>query len=131
MFRFGYTSVRVSQEYQDLETVIRGRAGRQLIVSVTEAVAAKTEYELARLPREMTTAITWYMKRRGISRRELARRLDVTPGRVSQILSGDENLTLRTLAAVCAALDAHFRVELMANKPADAALVTFTAAPGG
>jgi transcriptional regulator with XRE-family HTH domain len=94
------------------------------------SIQAQTEYELARLPREMTTAVTWYMKERGITKRELAQRLDVTPGRVSQILSGDENLTLRTLASVCAALDAHFEVELAANKPADAELVTFAGAAG-
>jgi transcriptional regulator with XRE-family HTH domain len=87
---------------------------------------AQTEYELERLPRDMTTAITWYMKERGITKRELANRLDVTPGRVSQILSGDENLTLRTLATMAAALDAHFQVGLAENKPAEAALHSFT-----
>lgn len=93
-------------------------------------IEAQTEYELARLPREMNTAVTWYMKERGITKRELAQRLDVTPGRVSQILSGGENLTLRTMAAVCAALDAHFQVELVENKPADADHVTFAGTPG-
>jgi transcriptional regulator with XRE-family HTH domain len=73
----------------------------------------------------MTTAVTWFMKERGITKRELADRLNVTPGRVSQILSGDENLTLRTLATVCAALDAHFQVDLAENKPSEAALFAF------
>jgi DNA-binding Xre family transcriptional regulator len=73
------------------------------------------EYELARLPRDVTTAITWYMKEHQLTKSELARRLGVTPGRVSQILSGDENLTLRTLATVCAALDAHLTVDLVPN----------------
>jgi transcriptional regulator with XRE-family HTH domain len=72
-------------------------------------------YELARLPRDITTAITWFMRERGITKRQLASRMKVTPGRVSQILSGDENLTLRSLAAVCAALDAHFEVDLVSN----------------
>lgn len=82
---------------------------------------ARLEYELARLPRDLMTAITWHMKDHGVTKRELAQRLGVTPGRVSQVLSGDENLTLRTLAAVCAALDAHLQVELTENKPEDAA----------
>jgi transcriptional regulator with XRE-family HTH domain len=85
------------------------------------------EYESARLPRELTTAVTWYMEEHRVTKRELARRLRVTPGRVSQILSGGENLTLRTLATVCAALDAHLRVELVPNKPAGSAHGTFTA----
>ena len=79
-------------------------------------------YELERLPRDMTTAITWFMKEQGIAKSELARRLNVTPGRVSQILSGDENLTLRTLATVCAALNAHFELDLVTNeRPAESA----------
>jgi DNA-binding Xre family transcriptional regulator len=89
------------------------------------SLESQAEYELARLPRDMTTAVTWHMKERGLTKRELAQRLNVTPGRVSQILSGDENLTLRTLAAICAALDAHFRVELVENKPAETALFAF------
>jgi transcriptional regulator with XRE-family HTH domain len=79
------------------------------------------EYELARLPREVTTAITWYMEEKRISQRELAKRMKVTPGRVSQILSGDENLTLRSLAAVCVGLGAHFQVDLVPNTGEEAA----------
>ncbi|MFE4574077.1 helix-turn-helix domain-containing protein [Streptomyces sp. NPDC056728] len=80
-----------------------------------ESYADQLDYELDRLPGEVTTAITWFMKEHEIDRAELARLLDVTRGRVSQILSGDENLTLRTLAAVAAALDAHFEVRLVSN----------------
>jgi transcriptional regulator with XRE-family HTH domain len=88
-------------------------------------VDAGIEYEAARLPRELTTAVTWYMSEHGVTKRELAQRMRVTPGRVSQILSGDENLTLRTLAAVCTALDARLRVELVPSKPAGPAHGTF------
>ena len=73
------------------------------------------EYEMARLPRDVTRAISWYMEEKGISQRRLAERMKITPGRVSQILSGDENLTLRTLAAVCVGLGAHFQIDLVAN----------------
>lgn len=71
--------------------------------------------ELARLPREVTTAITWRMKQLGMNRAELARKMGVSPGRVSQILSGDDNLTLRTLASVCVALDARLDAKLVPN----------------
>jgi len=71
--------------------------------------------ELARLPRELTAAITWYMKQKRMSKADLAREMGVTPGRVSQVLSGDDNLTLRTLAAVCVALDARLDVKLVPN----------------
>ena len=60
--------------------------------------------ELARLPRDVTTAITWRMKQLDMNKAELARKMGVSPGRVSQILSGDENITLHTLAhCVCGA----------------------------
>lgn len=43
-----------------------------------------------------------------ISQRELADRLGVSPGRISQILSGSENLTLRSVAALGWALGVQF-----------------------
>ncbi len=45
-----------------------------------------------------------------ITQRELAGRLGVTEGRVSQILSGGENLTLRSLAALGWALGLRFQL---------------------
>jgi transcriptional regulator with XRE-family HTH domain len=54
--------------------------------------------------------ITWFMREHKISRADLAHAMGVSPGRVSQILSGDENLTLRTLSSVVTALGA--KVEL-------------------
>jgi len=46
--------------------------------------------------------------------------MGVSPGRVSQILGGGENLTLRTLAALSTALDARFDIQLSALKAEDA-----------
>ena len=48
--------------------------------------------------------------RLGITRSELAKRLHVSRPRISQILAGDENLTLRTLVGVAVALDSKLRV---------------------
>jgi transcriptional regulator with XRE-family HTH domain len=59
--------------------------------------------DLARL---VVDEITWYMREHKTSRAELAQAMNVSPGRVSQILSGDENLTLRTLSGVLVALGA-------------------------
>jgi transcriptional regulator with XRE-family HTH domain len=47
-----------------------------------------------------------------ISKKELAARLEVSQGRVSQILSGEENLTLRTVAALAWALGLRANVTL-------------------
>jgi transcriptional regulator with XRE-family HTH domain len=54
------------------------------------------------------------MSQHKISRADLAQSMGVSPGRVSQILSGDENLTLRTLSSVAAALGAEVEVILHA-----------------
>lgn len=84
----------------------------------------RVEFELARLPRQLATAITWYMEKKGVKQVDLAKRLGVTPGRISQILSGDENLTLRTLAAVCAALDARLVAQLVDDDSRSPALTS-------
>jgi transcriptional regulator with XRE-family HTH domain len=52
------------------------------------------------------------MREHKISRADLAHSMGVSPGRVSQILSGDENLTLRTLSSVVCALGARVEVTL-------------------
>ncbi|GGS92546.1 helix-turn-helix domain-containing protein [Nonomuraea spiralis] len=68
--------------------------------------------EVGGLAQEVVDEITWYMREHKITRADLATSLGVSPGRVSQILSGDENLTLRTLGAVVDALGARLAFTL-------------------
>jgi transcriptional regulator with XRE-family HTH domain len=72
--------------------------------------------EAVGLPHEVVDEITWYMREHKVSRADLAAALGVSPGRVSQILSGDENLTLRTLGSVAGALGARL---VMTLRPGD------------
>ena len=83
------------------------------------AVEDRIDEEMYGLVTQLTNEITWYMRERGITRADLAARMGVSPGRVSQILGGGENLTLRTLAALSTALDARFDIELSALKGND------------
>jgi transcriptional regulator with XRE-family HTH domain len=76
--------------------------------------------EMLTLVTHLTNEISWYMRERGLTRADLAARMGVSPGRVSQILGGGENLTLRTLAALSTALDVRFSIELSALKAEDA-----------
>src|ERR1700733_2334501 len=108
------------REFKMIAKLAAGSSGHDGGGNDHPASTDRFEYEMSRLPRDVTTAITWFMKENKISQADLARELKVTPGRVSQILSGDENLTLRTLAAVCVALDAHFEVDLISNTTAEA-----------
>lgn len=86
------------------------------------ATESQIEDELLALLTQLTNEINWYMRERGLTRADLAARMGVSPGRVSQILGGGENLTLRTLTALSTALDARFDIELSALKDGD----TFT-----
>jgi transcriptional regulator with XRE-family HTH domain len=75
--------------------------------------------EMLALVTRLTNEINWHMRELGLTRADLAVRMGVSPGRVSQILSGGENLTLRTLAALSTALDARFDIQLSALKAED------------
>lgn len=79
---------------------------------VPDTFEAKATYEQSRLSSQFLEAVFDRMASRGIDQQTLAAELGVTEGRVSQILSGDQNLTLRTLASLAAALDAHIVVGL-------------------
>jgi transcriptional regulator with XRE-family HTH domain len=50
------------------------------------------------------------LRYRNVTQKELARRLGVSEGRVSRILSGRENLTLRTVADIGYALRVRLQV---------------------
>jgi len=82
--------------------------------SLSEQAASedRVDAELTRLTMQVTDEITWRMRSLGLSRADLASRMGVSPGRVSQVLSGGENITLRTLASLAAAVDAQFEVQL-------------------
>jgi transcriptional regulator with XRE-family HTH domain len=83
------------------------------------AVDAQIDEEMLSLVTQLTNAINWNMRERDLTRADLAARMGVSPGRVSQILGGGENLTLRTLAALSTALDARFAIELTTLKAGD------------
>jgi antitoxin component HigA of HigAB toxin-antitoxin module len=86
--------------------------------SAQKDIEAQVDEELSRLITQLTNEITVHLREQGLTRAELASRMGVSPGRISQVLSGGENLTLRTLAALSTALDAQFDVQLSSRKPA-------------
>jgi transcriptional regulator with XRE-family HTH domain len=82
--------------------------------------------ELSLLVTQLMNEINWHMRERGLTRADLASRMGVSPGRISQVLSGGENLTLRTLACLATALDARFEMDL---RPRDTGHGSVDAAP--
>jgi transcriptional regulator with XRE-family HTH domain len=87
------------------------------VPSAQKDIEAQVDEELSRLVTQLTNEITVHLREHGLTRAELASRMGVSPGRISQVLSGGENLTLRTLAALSTALDAQFDVQLISGKP--------------
>jgi transcriptional regulator with XRE-family HTH domain len=83
------------------------------------ATDSQIDEEMLALVTQLTNEINWHMRERGLTRADLAARMGVSPGRVSQILGGGENLTLRTLAALSTALDARFDIHLDTLKAED------------
>ena len=71
-------------------------------------------YEEELLVAEATETLSALVDELGISQRELADRLKVSEGRISQILSGGRNLTLRSLAGLGWALGVKFDLAPMA-----------------
>lgn len=83
------------------------RARGNLMVSNYDRLVRQEEFIL-----EVTEALAKAMKSSGCSKAELAKRLGVTRGLVSQIMAGGKNLTLRTVADVAAALGVKPRLEM-------------------
>jgi transcriptional regulator with XRE-family HTH domain len=77
-----------------------------------QATEERIDEELSYLVTHITNEISWHMRENELTRADLASRLGVSPGRVSQILSGSENLTLRTIASLTTALDARLELAL-------------------
>ena len=75
-------------------------------------VQGSPEFEFAQLAIEIGEEIVQRMDELGINQTELARRMGVSRARVSQVLSGSDNLTLRTLVGVANALDARLSVRV-------------------
>jgi transcriptional regulator with XRE-family HTH domain len=90
------------------------------VSSDQKATEAQIDAEMVALVTQLTNEITWCLRERGLTRADLAARMGVSPGRVSQILGGGENLTLRTLSALSTALDARFDLQLSPLKARDA-----------
>lgn len=65
------------------------------------------ERERRRLVGRCVEHLRRVMRQQGVNQKELARRLGSSPARVSVVLKGDRNLTLKTLASFAAALDHH------------------------
>lgn len=73
---------------------------------------AKPEYAAAAVIYDFTEDVWSLMEMQGLSRSELAARLNASPAYVTKILRGNANFTLVSMAKLAAALGAELRVHL-------------------
>jgi transcriptional regulator with XRE-family HTH domain len=75
--------------------------------------ARKThEYSAEGASIEFTNAMVTRMRETGVSRSQLARKINANPAYVSKILRGDTNFTLDTMVKIAGALDSEFLCHL-------------------
>lgn len=86
-------------------------AAKKWINDVLSTPEGARLYERERVLVDATEAVSELMQRTGVSRKDLAEKLGVTPANVTQILSGTRNLTLGTLSDVFVVLGRSLRVE--------------------
>ena len=77
---------------------------------IPDSFEGRAAFERDHLSNQIIDGVENFMRSRGVSQQELAAKMGVSEGRVSQILSGDQNLTLKTLAGLAAALEGHFHI---------------------
>ena len=82
-------------DYDDLRSILDARS---------------VEFEAERLILEASELILETMEQNGVTRSDLAKKIRKTKGHVSQLLDGEQNMTLRTLAKIAYVLG--YRVEL-------------------
>jgi transcriptional regulator with XRE-family HTH domain len=91
-------------------TTTRGPAKSRIDPGAKEVLEAQRAYEEELLVGMTIDLVNALVDGSGISQRELAKRLGVSEGRVSQILSGRENVSLRKLADLAWSLGVRFEI---------------------
>ncbi len=75
---------------------------------------AQRAFEESALVGQAANVIQSFIRLSGIKQKDVAQRLDVTGGRVSQMISNPGNMTLKSLASLCWALGV--RIELQPQR---------------
>src|SRR5580698_7613690 len=88
----------------------RGASKLKGLTALLAEASRSEDFAFEMKAQEIAVNLTSLLLHAGMTKADLARRLDWTPGRVSKVLGGEENLTLRTLHAVYGALGYTFDV---------------------
>lgn len=77
-----------------------------------DSVRDSFEFRLETILLNLTDQICKRMQEKGMTRKELAQILEVSPAAVTKILNGNSNFTIRTLLSLADALDSNLNIEL-------------------
>lgn len=72
---------------------------------------------------DFTEDLLSIMKKKGLSKKELAKKLETAPAFVSKLLRGNNNYTLKTMVKVARALDARLKIHIRPDERIDWASV--------
>ncbi|MBW3128870.1 helix-turn-helix domain-containing protein [Hymenobacter profundi] len=75
-------------------------------------ILSHPSYWLTEMRTTVFEAVSAFMTKRNMTRRQLAEHLDCSPGYVSQMLNGDTNASLEKLSEVCLAIGVVPRLRL-------------------
>ena len=88
-------------DYDDLRSILDTRS---------------VEFEAERLILEASELILETMEQNGVTRSYLAKKIGKTKGHVSQLLDGERNMTLRTLAEIAYVLGYRVKLSLLTTR---------------
>jgi plasmid maintenance system antidote protein VapI len=97
-------------------TITKGDNPVSRLFAETPSIASEAEYRKLMIVEELLTL----MAENGISRGELAKRMEVQPSRVTSILSGTNNFTIETLVRAGRAVGADIELHFVPMKKAKA-----------
>jgi transcriptional regulator with XRE-family HTH domain len=106
----------------------RSKGRRSLFEQRAETVAGRLGLAAARLAHDASVLLRETHAKSGMSSKELAAALELTEGRVSQVLRGDGNVRLSTLARFMGAMGTSLR--LVAEPSTDTAPTVTSGRPG-
>lgn len=79
-----------------LNTLVKPRSK----TAIEKARKRKDNRSWLRKSQQIALAISYYLRKNGMSQKELAEKMDVTPVYVGKLLKGQENLTLETISKI-------------------------------
>ncbi len=99
-----------------------------LLVNMLEKAGNSMEYKLETLENEITEKILEIMKRKNISRAELAEKLDVSRAAVTKLFRHGSNITIKRLLVIAEALESTVEVRIC-SRNAEQELYTMSVKP--